>query len=234
MENRYSSLSLLGSIATAIQLLLILTFTVSMISLGPRAESAVEAFHFFKQSDLSGLLKDEILLSLMISLYLINFSALFFLLKDHKFTLTFLGVLLTFCAVLLTLASHSGFSLMHLSHKYHMTTDMKTKEMLLSAGEAVLSRNMWNSTASYYAGFFLQGGAILVSIAMFGSMRFAKITIVTGILANGLDLIQHAIHHALPEPATLLLQIAGPFYLIWYIMLSIDLYKNSKRLKLEQ
>lgn len=228
MDSKYLPLAKAGSLASAMQLLLILLFAFTSMHFGLRPETALEAFTAFEKGTIYGLMKDEILIIFMLSLYLLNFSALFFVLKDRKFTLVFLAVLFTYAAVILSLATHSGFSLMHLSHIYSQATDEEIKNQLLAAGEAVLASNMWNSTSSYFSGFLLQGGGVMISLAMIGSGRFKTITIFSGIIGNGLDLIQHAIHHWIPGPADIILKVAGPFYIIWFIMLAIDLFKCSR------
>lgn len=228
MKKKILPLVKLGSLASALQFLLILLFAMTSLKFGLRPETAIEAFEAFEKGSVYGLMKDELLIIIMLSLYFVSFSALFFVLKNHRFTTVFLAVLFTFAAVLLTLATHSGFSLMHLSHLYKEAIDENVKNQILAAGEAVLASNMWNGTSSYFSGFLLQGGGVMISLAMMGSGRFKMITIISGIMGNGLDLIQHAIHHWIPGPAEILLRIAGPFYLMWYVMLAIDLFKCSQ------
>ncbi len=224
-DNKYAGLVRLGAMASMIQLLLVIAFTVVATKIGSRPETALEAFEAFSHGDLWGLLKDELLIIMMLSLYLFTFSALFFILKEERFTLVFLGALFTIVAIGLALSSQSAFSLMHLSHRYYAAVDEMTKLSILSAGEAVIASNMWNSTASFFSGILLQGGGVLMSLAMIGNKRFMKVTIISGILSNGLDLIQHLLHYTSPTAAEYILMVSGAFYLIWYIALSKDLYK---------
>ncbi len=79
----------------------------------------------------------------------------------------------------------------------------------------------------------LQGSGVMISLAMIGSGKFRKLTIVSGILGNGIDLIQHVIHPVLPNAAEIILMFAGPFYLIWYVTLGMDFYRYSRSLKLD-
>jgi hypothetical protein len=123
---------------------------------------------------------------------------------------------------------------MFLSERYHQATDDLTRSQLIAAGEAVIASNMWHSTASYFSGIMLQGSAVMISIAMIGHGSFRKLTIIAGIGANGLDLLQHLVHPLLPSFAEIVLYVAGPFYIIWYIVLALDLYKHSKLMKLDE
>lgn len=225
MDRKFRPLIRTAAIATALQLAAIALYTVTAIYTGPRPANAAEAFEAFRRGALYGLMKDELLLVVMLSLYLINFSALYFILREHRFTLAFFGAFFSFIAVILSMATHSGFSLMHLARIYDSASDEALKNRLLAAGEAVIAGNLWNGTSSYFSGFLLQGGGVLICLAMVGSGKFSPVTIVTGILSNGLDLIQHAIHLAVPAPAEIILRIAGLFYLVWYIALAIDLFR---------
>lgn len=218
-------LSKMAAAAALLQFILICAFSAATVLTGPRPETAELAFKAFEQGKIFGLIKDEILIITMMSLYLVTFSALFYLLKERHYPITLLAVLFTFTAVILSIASQSAFSLMHLSERYFAAATPQEQSQILAAGEAVIAGNMWNGTSSYFAGFLLQGGGVMISIAMIGSKKFRMITIITGIASNGLDFIQHGIHHALPEPAKIILMAAGPFYFVWYFMLAWDLLK---------
>ncbi len=217
------------SYCSGTQLILIILFSVIMVWVGPRPETAVEAFNAFDKGVLYGLLKDELLVILMVSLYLVTFSGIFVALFQYKFTLALLGTLFTFVAVILVLSAQSAFSLYHLSNLFSTTSDPIVKERLIAAGDAVIAKNIWHSTSAYFSGFLMQGGGILVSIAMIGHKDFRRMTVLSGILGNGLDLIQHAIHLSLPAIASPILMLAGPFYLIWYFMLASDFMRLSKK-----
>lgn len=230
MEFKYHSIVKSAGYASLIQFVLIISGIIMIAWVGIRPETAEEAFEVFGKHPLMGLLKDELLIIIMLSLYFITFSALWFILKEHRFALTWWSVLMTFAGVILCIASHSGFSLMYLSEQYHHTTDPVLKDQLLMAGNTVIAKNMWHSTSSYFCGIFLQGAGIMISVAMMGHGGFKKITIITGILGNGFDLIQHLIHPMLPDIAGKIIMLAGPFYFIWYIVLGLDLLNIAKNI----
>ncbi|MBN2049539.1 MAG: hypothetical protein JW760_03785 [Spirochaetales bacterium] len=186
-------------------------------------------FTLMNESPLMGFLMDDFFSVLLITLYLFTFPALFLILMKRHFTLSFYGALLSVIAVILTLSVHTGFSLLHLNGEYRTAVDDAMRSQVLAAGTAILAGNIWNSTAGFFAGVFLQGGGVLMSAAMIGSGRFRRLTIISGLLANGLDLMNHLSGHWLPALAKILLFIGGPFYIIWYVMLFLDLrclYKN--------
>jgi hypothetical protein len=220
-----------SGIAVLLQLLFIIAGFVITASFGSSPNSALEFYEIMRESKIIGLLRDDFHNIMIIVLYLFSFTGLFFVVMKNNFSLSLFATLLTFTAVILCIASHSGFSLMHLSEQYWSIIDETVKLQLIAAGESVIAQNMWNSSSAFFSGIFLQGGGVLMSAAMLGDKNFRKLTIYSGFLANGLDLVNHLIHYFSPSLALIILYIAGPFYIIWYLMLSRDLFKflKSKR-----
>ncbi|MBN2410269.1 hypothetical protein JXQ31_01170 [candidate division KSB1 bacterium] len=220
-----------SGIAALLQLIVITVGIVITAGLGPKPDSAYEYYVMMQESKFIGLLTDDFYSIILVSLYLFTFSGLFFVVMKNNFSLSIFATLLTFTAVILCISSHSGFSLMHLSDLYWVATDETTKSGLIAAGEAVIAQNIWNSSSAFFSGIFLQGGGVLISAAMLGDKNFRKLTIFSGFIANGLDLVQHLVHYFAPSPAEIILYIAGPFYIIWFLMLSLDLFKLVKLIK---
>jgi hypothetical protein len=215
--------------AVIAQLAVLLVGILVTMLLGAKPDTALGYYQIMGSNPVAGLLIDDSFSLLLIVLYLFSFTGLFFLCREKHFSLAFFATLLTFTAVILAVSTHSGFSLLHLSEKYSLAIDETTKTQLLAAGEAVIAQNMWFSSAGFFSGVFLQGAGVIMSLAMLGNDNFRKLTIIAGIIANGLDLINHLIHYSLPELASIFLYIAGPFYLIWYVMLIFDLSRILKR-----
>jgi hypothetical protein len=214
--------------AVILQLVVIIINIVVIVVFGEKPDSALAYFESFFNNALVTFLRDDLFSILLIVLYLFSFSGLFFLLKNHHFSLAFFATLLTFCAVILSMNAYSGFSMMHLSNNYWAATDESVRLQIIAAGEAVIAKNNWNSSAGFFAGTFLQGAGVLMSIAMIGNSNFRKITLAAGIISNGLDLINHFLHYGYPDAANLLISIAGPIYIVWYLMIAIDLYRVLK------
>ena len=221
----------ISKIAVICQLMVIPISIVIVVLLGKPPTSAIEAFSAMKENQILGLLQDDSYNILMVALYLLSFSGLFFVLRKHNFTLTFLATLFTFVAVLFALTAHSGFSLFNLSKQYWAATDETLRNGILTAGNTIISQNMWNSSSGYFAGFFLQGGGILISVAMIGSQDFTRLTIISGLAANGLDLIQHLIHPFEENLSQMIMYGMGPFYLIWFFMLFLNLRKYIRKVE---
>ncbi len=222
----------IGGIAAILQLVSILLLIIIPIIANITIEkptTALEYFNLYLNQPLEAFLTNDYLTLILISLYLFTFYAIFGAMRKTNFVFSTFAMILTFASVIGVFAVHSGFSLMHLTEHYASATTEAEKMMYLSAGEAVIATNMWNHTASYMGGILMQGSGVLISILMIRSKQFGILTALSGIVANGLDLIQHLIHHNPPSIADVLIMVAGPFYLIWYLTIGIDLFKLGFR-----
>jgi len=220
----------LSAVGFLVQLLTVFATILIVLLLGPPPADGKEAL-LMMENPIVGLLRDDFPSIVMISLYLISFPGLVLVLRRHSSSLTILAAILSFSGVILALSSHSGLSLFHLSKEYHMTTDPAEKIQLLAASSAVFSQNIWNGSAGYFGGFFLQIGGILISLSMRSHICFSRLTVFFGISANGLDLIQHVLHPFTPAISEVIMFVMGPLYVLWFICLIKNLLgfiKNQK------
>ncbi|MBI9048137.1 MAG: hypothetical protein JEZ00_01850 [Anaerolineaceae bacterium] len=215
-----------------LQLICIVGGAIVIGALGLQPQTALEYFEVMQESKFAGLLVDDFFSIFLVALYLFTFTGLFFVVAKRNFAMAFVSTLLTYIAVILTISAHDGFTLIHLSEQYWATTDNDIKMQLITAGETAISQNMWNSTSAFFSGLFLQGAGVLISIAMLKHTSFSKVTAISGLLANGLDLFQHLMHHMRVELPDGVLYFMGPIYLIWFVSLIIDLLKESKQYKI--
>lgn len=223
----------IGMVAVIFQIVFMIIGMVITSIYGTAPTTVIGYLEMFHSNKLVGLLRNDFTVLMLLSMYLFSFIAAFIMLRKHNFTVAFYSVLFTVIAVLLSIASHSGFSLMYLSEQYYTVTDAVQKQMILGAGEAMIAHNMWNTTSAFFSGVLLQGSGVMMCLAMIKSSKFSRITIISGILSNGFDLINHMIHFELPEIAKILLYIAGPFYIVWYIWFVKDLFLYSQNIKNE-
>jgi hypothetical protein len=134
-------------------------------------------------------------------------------------------MVLILIGTLLGLANESAFSMIHLGDLHAAASSAAQQEQLLAAGEAVIAANMWNSTAGFLAGIFMQGSFVFISFVMLRGQDFSKGTAYTGILSNGLDFIHVFVALFAPALAATLLSIGGVFYLFWFVLLGRDLIR---------
>jgi hypothetical protein len=218
----------IGGVAALLQLVAILGYSVIIATLGPKPTSPTEYFEVFESNRMAGLLRGDFLMLILIGLYLGTFPALYMALKRYSPVYTAFATLFTIIVVTGVFAIESSFSLMHLSDQYAAATTEAMKAQLLAAGEAVIASDMWNSTGGYMGGILLQGSGMMISVIMLRSKDFSKLTAYSGLLGNGLDLIQHVLHPFMPAISASIAMVMGIFYIIWFPMLARDLLRLGR------
>lgn len=213
--------------ATLAQLLCLLLSVVAGIAVGLEPATAQEYFAMLHNDRVVGLLRLDFPTLVMICLYSITSYGIYGTLRRSDGAYAGLATVLVYVGVVLALANHSAFSMIRLSDLYAAATTAAAQEQLLVAGEAIIAGDMWHSTSGFLAGVFMQGGFVLVSAIMLRSKAFSKGTAVSGLAANGLDLLHVFVALALPSLATAMLWIAGVFYLAWFPLLARDLLKRG-------
>lgn len=224
----------LGAYAVWFQLFILVTFAISAGFTGIRPETALEAFDAFAIGELYGLLKDEILLTPMVGAYMITFPVLFLILRKQAPVAAGLSCLFSVVVAILYLDGGSSFSLMHLARLYNGTEDLAMKATYLAAGEAVINSNHWHSNSGFYSGILLQGSGVVMSWLLFKNNHFRKITGISGMIGNGMDLFQHLFTPWLPAVTAPIQMIMGPFYILWYIFLALDLSRIARKESLNE
>jgi len=215
----------MGGIAAFFQFLITISIIIITVTLGLKPTTAQEYFSLYGTDRLIAILRDDFTSLIIISLYLFTFSALYVALKRVDTIYVTFITMLVLIGVACSFATHSGFALIQLSNQYAVATTEIERVSLIAAGEAVIASNMWNSTAGFIAGILLQGAGLLISFVMRRHSLFSKITIYAGILANGFDLAQHIISPIFTSAGSVMMMMAGPFYLIWFPMLGWNLFK---------
>ena len=228
VESSLKSLYTLGGIAAILQLVAILSYSIVVGVLGQKPTSAAEYFAVFQGSPMEAFWRGDFLLMLLIGLYLGTFPALYAALRRLSPVYAALATLFTILAVAGSFATESSFSLLHLGEQYVNATSEAVRTQLLSAGEAVIASDMWNSSAAYMGGILLQGSGVMISVIMLRSKDFSKVTAYSGLLGNGLDLIQHILHIFLPAVSSFITMFMGVFYFVWFPMLARDLFRLAR------
>jgi len=230
-NNDLKNIYKVGAIAVLIQLATILLLLITSFALGlePRPTTVAEFYAMYNESKLTGMLRDDFTSLILIAMYLGSAPALFFALRAQNFTVAFISTIMMLSGTVGAFAVHAGFSMMHLSDLYAAAATEAHRAQLLAAGEAVLASDMWNSTAGYMGGILLQGPGVVLSLLMLRNKDFSKVTAISGLLGNGLDLIQHLFHPFAPEISGLIQPVMGIFYLVWFPALARDLLRLARR-----
>jgi hypothetical protein len=225
---KVKSVFYIGSIAAVLQLVTILGYSIALGMLGPKPTGAAAYFAVYQESPLEMVLRGDFLLMVLIGLYLGTFPALYITLRRLSPVYSALATLFTIISVTMTFSGEATFALLHLAEQYATATSETVQAQLVAAGEAVIAAGMWHSSASYMNGILLQGSGLMISIIMLRSKDFHKVTAYAGIVANGLDLIQHVIHPFAPEISGILTQVMGLGYFVWFPMLAWDFFRLAK------
>jgi hypothetical protein len=228
-DSGWKGLYTAGGAAALMQLVCTLAIIIIAFTLGPKPGTADEYFTILQNDRFAGLLRDDFSSLIIIALNLATFPALYAALRRVNGAYAALATALVFVGVTSSFATHSGFSMLHLSDQYAAAATDAQRSQLLAAGEAIIASDMWNSSGGFLAGILLQGGSVLISVVMLRSKDFSKVTAYAGMLANGFDLAQHMITPFAPSIGTIILMVASPFYLVWFPSLGRDLYKLGRR-----
>ncbi len=224
----WKKLYTIGGWAALLQLATILSMAIVMAALGPRPATVQEYFTIQQQSVLAVMLRGDFLLLFLIGAYLGTAPALYMALRRLNPITIMFATLFTVMAVTLSFASESTFALLHLGNQYMAATSEAARSQFLTAGEAIAAAGAWNSSAGYMVGILLQGSGVLISLVMLRSKDFNKVTAISGLIGNALDLIQHLLHPFAPAISSPIQMSMGIFYLVWFPMLAWDLFKLGK------
>ena len=129
-------------------------------------------------------------------------------------------------------ASNQALEMLFLSDRYTAAVDETQRILFLAAGESLL---IANNPGTFYPGTGEALGLLLVllagliiSLVMWRSHNFGKVTAVFGILANGFGLLYFpamvlalAIYWLPPT-------VSAPFRMIWYVLIAVKLFQLAK------
>jgi len=192
--------------------------------------TAVEEYYQTLNNDgLVGILRLDLATLILLALFPFVAVAIYAAFRQSRQAYGLLAMVLILIGTLLGLSNESAFAMMHLGDLHAAASSAAQQEQLLAAGQAVLAANMWNSTAGFLAGIFMQGGFVFISFVMLRSQEFSKGTAYTGILSNGLDFIHVFVALFAPALAATLLSVGGVFYLFWFVLLGRDMVKLGRR-----
>jgi hypothetical protein len=187
-DMQWTNLCRICGVASLLQLGCVLITVLATVILGAEPATAAEYFTFFQNDRLVALIRLDFATLLLLCLLPFTSFSIYAALRCSSKPYAALATTLIFVCIILALADHSAFSMIRISDQYAAVTGGTQQEQLLAAGEAVIVSNMWNSTAGFLAGIFIQGAFVFISVVMLRGKGFSKGTAYTGILANGLDL----------------------------------------------
>lgn len=193
----------------------LLTMAV-LVWFGGAPETAQQCFELIQKNVAVALLRLDVLTVLVMPVFCFLYAGLYAALRRACRLLAVSSLAAATIGMTLVLANSSATSLVYLSHQYAAATTDARRTLLLAAGEAVISNDMWHGTAATMGGFLLQLAGVLICVAILRSVVFSKAIGYTGVIAHGLDLAHIVVGFFWPRVAVLALAIAGPLYLVWF------------------
>jgi hypothetical protein len=233
-DAQWQTLATTGGIVALIQLACVLVTVVVTATVGVEPSSPMGYFEMFQESRLQALLRLDFPTMIQLALWPITFMGILAIFRGTHAAYAALTAVLVLVGVTVALATHSGFSIIRISDQYALATTEAQRAQLAASAEAVISTDMWHSSAGVLAGLFMQGGLAFISIVGLRSGRLSKGTAITGLVANGLDWIHVLVALVSPSLAATLLYVAGPAYLLWFPLLGRDLIKYGRQAKMQQ
>ena len=224
----WQRLSRLAGVVAFVQLAFVLMTMVVVFTVGAEPETALAYYTVLSEQRLIGLLRLDFPTVIQMSLFPITVVGIYAALRESRPAYALLTVVLVVTGIVLGLANHSALSMIRLSDMYAAATSAADRELLLAAGEAVIATDIWNGTAGFLAGIFMQGAFVFISYVMLKTTVFSRWTAYTGMLANGLDLLHVFVGLVAPGVSYVLLAIGGVFYLAWFPLLGRDLWRAGR------
>jgi hypothetical protein len=218
----------LGAVAALILLAYSLITMIVLAWLGGPPSTAQDCFDLLRKNLLTALLRLDLLTIIVMPIFYFLYAGFFGAMKRGSLPLTAFSTALAFVGVTLVLSTPSVLSLVHLSNQYAAATSEARRTLLLAAGEAVMSTDLWHSTAAMIGGVLLQLAGVLISVAMLQTKIFSRLTGYLGIVTHGLDLAHILIGLFAPAAGVVLMVIAGPLYLIWFPLVGRRLYQLGR------
>ncbi len=222
------SLFIIGAAAPLATIASYLTESLFMIFGGEPYPGTVEAwFSLFNRHKILGLFYLNAPDILSISLLGLMFLALYRALRHINKTGMTIASFFAFLGIGVFVTTRSMMlSVLALSGQYASAASDAQRALILAAGQTL--GDLGNPTPQTTGFFFMAAAVIIISIVMFRSKDFGKITAFAGILAGSLTVADDLGLVLIPSVSGILMGIAGGFWLLWWIMVSIGLFRLGR------
>lgn len=218
----------LGAIASIILLAYCLATMFIFGIIGTPPKTIEECFSMLHANKLTGLLRLDILTVFIMPFYYLLFYSIYQAMKRVDHELLKISIILIFIGLTLFLSAPSVFSYLNLSEKYAAATTDIQRNQFLAAGEAIFATDIWHGTSAIIGGLMMQAGALMISFLMLRNNTFGKLIAYTGIFMYALDLMHILTGFFMPTLSSILMVIAGIFYLLWFPLIAIRLIRLGR------
>ena len=205
------------------------TILILVLLDGGYPDTATECFDMFKENRFIALLKLDIVSVIVIPFYYILFYSIYQSLKTDYKLIANIALFSTLAGVTIFISGLNIVSIVIVSDKYHLATSPEVKQRLLAACEGMLASDMWINTGSIIRNILIEAGAIIFSLLMLKTLIFNKITGWIGLLTHGFDFLNVIVGLFYPPIKEIFTMVAGPLYIVWFILIGIRLFQLSKK-----
>ena len=196
---------------------------------GDYPATATECFNMIKENRFIALLRLDIVSIVVIPFYYLLFFSIYQALKnDHKL-IAQIALFCVLAGVTIFIAGLNLVSILILNDKYQLATSPGMKQQLLAACEGMLAGDMWINTGAIIRGILIESGAIIFSFIMLKTLIFNKITGWVGLLTHGFDLLSIITGIFYQPVKELFTMVAGPLYIVWFILIGIRLFQLGRK-----
>lgn len=204
------------------------TVLILVLLNGGYPDSAAECFEMINDNRFAALLRLDIVSVIVIPFYYLLFYSIYQALKKDHEIVSKIALFCTLAGVTIFIAGINLASIIRISDKYHITSSPEMKQQLLAACEGMLASDMWINTGAIIRGILIESGAIIFSILMLKTLIFNKSTGWIGVITHGFDLSSIIAGLFYPPVKDIFTMVAGPLYIVWFILIGIRLFQLSK------
>jgi hypothetical protein len=229
-DAKWKTLYRAGALAPLIALAFY-TFQMVIMGFGEALPATMDDwFLLFQRNKILGLIYLNALDPFSIALLGMMFLALYIALgRDNQSLMTiaaffaFLGI-----AVFVSTRAAAVSATLTLSDQYAAAATEVQKSQILTAGQAIHSTV--RGTPETVGFLFMAVAGLIISLVILRSETFGQATAYVGILGMVMTLADHISLIIAPSMAGILMPINGLLWLIWWLMISVGLFKLAKGL----
>jgi hypothetical protein len=234
-EKQWKSIYRLGGVTTIIVLfgtiLDIIIGSASGGNLSALPQTAIDRFAQFQNNWLLGLYNLDLLTIINQIILITTYFALYAAHRKVKDAYAALALIIFLIGTTIFVINNNALPMLELSNKYAASTTESQKNLLASAGEAMLARGAHGSLG-VFIGFILPTIAgVIMSFVMLKGKIFSKATAYLGILGNTFMLIYIIFVTLIPEIkniAMICVMPGGLLCMAWMVMFTIRLFKLGR------
>jgi hypothetical protein len=226
-SNKWRTLYRAGAVAPLIALVFYLSQFI-ILAFGDPFPASIEGWYaLFQSNKLLGLWYLNALDIVSFTLLGIMFLALYMALRNSHPSWMLIAIYFALLGVVVFIVPRVlTLSVVTFSDLYAAATTEAQKTMYLTAGETL--SNVSTATPQTLGFLFMAVAGLIISIVILQSRSFGKVTGYVGIVGFVVALANYISWIVAPSIAAVLMPINGLLWLIWWLMMSVGLFRLAK------